>query len=85
MIHLIEENAGATFEAEVLAPQVIAQHRPATNNPMLLHCGGQLIERDALFGIPTPRASSTRHGQKAAMAGSWVCETATTKPSLLAL
>jgi len=59
MIHLIEETAGATFEAEVLAPQVIAHQRRATNNPMLLHCGGKVIERNALFGIETPQPTET--------------------------
>ena len=59
MIHLIEETAGATFEAEVLAPQVIAHQRRATNNPMLLHCGGKVIERDSLFGIETPQPTET--------------------------
>ena len=32
----------------------VAQVPPATNTRMLLHCGGQVIERDALFGIQTP-------------------------------
>ncbi len=59
MIHLIEETAGATYEAEVLAPQVIAQQRPATANPMLLHRGGQIVERNALFGIETPKPTAT--------------------------
>ncbi len=59
MIHLLEEHGLATFDAEVLPPSAGAQRRPATRNPMLLHCGGQVVERDALFGIETPRATDT--------------------------
>jgi len=55
MIQLIEEPG--TWEADVL-PEVHAP-RPATRNPMLLHCGGRIIERDALFDIETPRATDT--------------------------
>lgn len=59
MIHLIEETAGATFEAEVLPPHALAPQRPATNNPMLLHCGGEIVERETLFGVPTPQHTAT--------------------------
>lgn len=57
MIHLIEEFG--TWEAEALPPARNPVPPPATRNPMLLHCGGQVIERNALFEIPTPRASHT--------------------------
>jgi len=57
MIHLIEENV--TWEAEVLPLPHPRAEKPATRNPMLLHCGGQVIERAALFGIQTPRATET--------------------------
>jgi len=57
MIHLIEEHC--TWEAEVLPlPQPPAE-KPATRNPMLLHCGGEVIERNTLFGIQTPKATDT--------------------------
>jgi len=56
MIHLLEELGEAALDAEVLPP---IPRRPATRNPMLLHCGGQIIERESLFDIPTPRASNT--------------------------
>lgn len=55
MIQLIEE--AQTWEAEILPP--VPPPRPATRNPMLLHCGGQVIERTALFEVPTPRASQS--------------------------
>ena len=57
MINLIEETR--TWEADVLPMPPPPAQRPATRNPMLLHCGGQVIERQALFDVPTPRASQT--------------------------
>ncbi len=51
MIHLVEDMG--TWEAEVLPPAPIQAERPCTNNRMLLHCGGQVIERshyDKLVG-----------------------------------
>jgi len=57
MIHIIDEPG--TWEADVLPVAKIPAARPPTRNPMLLHCGGQLIERNALFDIPTPQASQT--------------------------
>jgi Domain of unknown function (DUF932) len=54
MIHVIDEPG--TWKANVLPAAPVP---PATNNRMLLHCGGQVIERDALFGIPTPPATDT--------------------------
>lgn len=57
MIQLLEEFG--TCEAEVLPLPEIQAARPCTNNRMLLHCGGQIIERNALFGIETPRATDT--------------------------
>ena len=56
MIHVIDEPG--TWEADVL-PAVPPAARPATRNPMLLHCGGQVIGRDALFGIETPHPTET--------------------------
>jgi hypothetical protein len=54
MIQLIEELG---------APEILPAQNPpipaATRNPMLLHCGGRIVERQALFDIPTPRASDT--------------------------
>ena len=52
MIHVIDEPG--TWDILPVAPVP-----PATNNRMLLHCGGQVIERDALFGITTPPATDT--------------------------
>jgi hypothetical protein len=56
MIHVIDEPG--TWEADVL-PAAPPAARPATRNPMLLHYGGQVIERDALFGIETPHPAET--------------------------
>lgn len=41
----------------VIAP--VPAPRPAIRNPMLLHCGGRVVEREALFDVPTPRATSS--------------------------
>ena len=57
MIHVIDEPG--TWEADVLPAVQFPDARPATRNPMLLHCGGQVIERDALFGIETPHPTET--------------------------
>jgi hypothetical protein len=57
MIHLVEDLG--TWEAEVLPIPEPQAERPCTNNRMLLHCGGQVIERNALFCIQTPRATDT--------------------------
>ena len=57
MIHVIDEPG--TWEADVLPAVQFPAARPATRNPMLLHCGGQVIERDALFGIETPHPTET--------------------------
>jgi hypothetical protein len=57
MIHLIEPHDEATYDAEVLPPMQVRQ--PATRNPMLLHCGGAVVERDALFAVQTPSPTST--------------------------
>ena len=57
MIHVIDEPG--TWEADVLPAVQLPAARPATRNPMLLHCGGQVIERDALFGIETPHPTET--------------------------
>ncbi len=55
MIQLIEPPRVIPIHAE----HEIQVERPATRNPMLLHCGGQVVNRAALFGVPTPRASGT--------------------------
>lgn len=57
MIHIIDEPG--TWEAEVLPLPPPLAERPATRNPMLLHCGGQIIDRNALFDIPTPMETDT--------------------------
>ncbi len=57
MIHVIDEPG--TWEADVLPLAPLPVERPPTRNPMLLHCGGQIIERDALFEIETPRPTET--------------------------
>ena len=57
MIQLVEDLG--TWEAEVLPAAPIPAERPCTNNRMLLHCGGQVIERNALFGIQTPHSTDT--------------------------
>jgi hypothetical protein len=57
MIQLIEE--AETWEADVLPPHQPEPERPCTNNRMLLHCGGQVIDRSTLTGIPTPEATDT--------------------------
>ena len=54
MIHVIDEPGSWKANALPAAPVP-----PATNNRILLHCGGQVIERDALFGIQTPPATDT--------------------------
>lgn len=33
--------------------------RPATRNPMLLHCGAELVDRAAIHEIPTPAGTDT--------------------------
>jgi len=53
MIHVIDEPG--TWEAEVLPPAAQQKQHPR----MLLHCGGQVIERNALFDIKTPAATDT--------------------------
>jgi len=57
MFNLIEETG--TWEADVLQMPPPPAERPATRNPMLLHCGGQIIERNALFDIQTPPGTDT--------------------------
>jgi hypothetical protein len=57
MIHLIDEPG--TWEADVIPAAHLPVARPATKNPMLLHCGGQVIGRNALFGIQTPQPTET--------------------------
>jgi len=57
MIQLLDE--AATFDAEVLPPNKTRALRPATHNPMLLHCGGEVVEREALFAVPTPQPTET--------------------------
>ncbi len=57
MIQLIEPHEDATYDAEVLPP--VRPRRPATSNPMLLHCGGEVVERHALFAVPTPAPTET--------------------------
>jgi len=58
MIHLLD-NEFATCDAEVLIPEKEVLHRPATRNPMLLHCGGSVVDRGTLFNVPTPQATRT--------------------------
>jgi len=53
MIHLIDDQG--TWEADVLPPAPTPTERPR----MLLHCGGEVIERETLFGINTPPATET--------------------------
>jgi hypothetical protein len=48
MIQLIEE--AETWEADVLPQHQAEPERPCTNNRMLLHCGGQVIDRSTLTG-----------------------------------
>ncbi len=55
MIQLIEQPRVIPLHAE----QPNRVERPATRNPMLLHCGGTVVDRDALFQIPTPRPTTT--------------------------
>lgn len=57
MIQLIETLGEVTYDAEVLPP--VRPRRPATSNPMLLHCGGEVVERQALFAVPTPAPTET--------------------------
>ncbi len=57
MIHLIDEQG--TWEADVLPAVQHPAPRPATQNRMILHCGGEVIERRALFDIKTPAATDT--------------------------
>lgn len=55
MIQLVEDHG----PDQVLPAEQPRAIRPATANPMLLHCGGRVVDRDALFNIETPAASST--------------------------
>lgn len=57
MIHIIDEPG--TWEADVLPEVQKPATRPATQNRMILHCGGEVIERNVLFGIETPPATDT--------------------------
>ncbi len=52
MIHTLFDPTGSADTARPALP-------PATRNPMLLHCGGEIVERQKLFGIPTPRHTDT--------------------------
>jgi len=57
MIHVITEPQAL---AGLLLPAPPApEPRPPVRNPMLLHCGGQIVGRDTLFAIPTPRPTDT--------------------------
>ena len=54
MIHVIDEPG--TWEADALP---LAIEPPRERPRLLLHCGGEVVERDTLFGIQTPPSTET--------------------------
>ena len=44
-----------------IEPAGVEEPQPCTNNPMLLHCGGNLTTRRELAAVPTPQPTKTWH------------------------